>query len=87
MDWKCNGYENFTDFADEDRITALLLCKVLNLNFEYLYNFDKQTGYVDRWATIDIYVYPSIQDFALNIYTKDLAMKVFMLMVHIAPFQ
>lgn len=66
MDWKCNEYENFTDLADEDRITALLLCEVLNLNFEYLYNFDKQTGYVGKWATSEIRVYPSIQDFALE---------------------
>lgn len=64
MDWKCNEYENFTDLADGDRITALLLCEVLNLNFEYLYNFDKQTGYVGKWATSEIRVYPSIQDFA-----------------------
>jgi len=48
MNWKCNEYENFTDLADEDRITAPLLCEVLNLNFDYFYNFDKQTGYVDR---------------------------------------
>lgn len=45
MDWKCNEYENFTDLADEDRITALLLCEALNLNFEYLYNFDKFAWY------------------------------------------
>lgn len=64
MGLKCNEYENFTDLADEDRITALLLCEVLNLNFEYLYNFDKQAGYVGKWVTSDIYVYPSIQDFA-----------------------
>ena len=36
------------------------------MNFEYFYNFNKQTGYVDKWATTDIYVYPSIQDFALE---------------------
>lgn len=64
MDWKCNEYENFTDLADEDRITALLLCEVLNLDFEYLYTFDKQTGYVGKWATSEIRVYPSIRDFA-----------------------
>ena len=45
---------NFRDFAEQDRISALLLCDALNLNFDYFYNFDKQTGYVDRWATIDI---------------------------------
>ena len=66
MDWKCNEYENFTDLADEDRISAPLLCEVLNLNFEYFYNFDKQTGYVDEWACHTIYIYPSIQDFALE---------------------
>lgn len=43
-----------------------MLCDALNLNFDYFYNFDNQTGYVDRWATIDIYAYPSIQDFALE---------------------
>lgn len=64
MGWKCNEYENFTDLADDDRITALLLCEGLNVNFEHLYNFDKQTGYVGKWVTSDIYVYPSIQDFA-----------------------
>ena len=63
-DYKCRTFENFTDLADEDRITALLLCEVLNLNFEYLYNFDKQTGYVGKLATSEIRVYPSIQDFA-----------------------
>jgi hypothetical protein len=88
MDWKCNEYKNFTDLADEDRISALLLCESLNLNFEYFYDFDKQTGYVDKWATTDIYVYQSIQDFALEyIYTKDLATKGFMLTVRIVPFQ
>jgi hypothetical protein len=30
------------------------------------YNFDEQTGYVDKWATTDICVYPSIQDFAIE---------------------
>lgn len=64
MDCSYVQYENFRDFADWDRISALLLCEVLNLNFEYLYNFDKQTGYVGKWATSDIYVCPSIQDFA-----------------------
>lgn len=64
-DYKCRTFENFTDLADEDRITALLLCEVLNLNFEYLYNFDKQTGYVGKWATANIYVYPSVKDLAL----------------------
>lgn len=64
MDWSCSNYENFTDLADGDRITALLLCEVLNLNFEYLHNFDKQTGYVGKWATSEIRVYPSIRDFA-----------------------
>lgn len=34
------------------------------MNFEYFYNFDKQTGYVGKWATSEIRVYPSIQDFA-----------------------
>ena len=73
MDWKCNEYENFTDLADEDRISALLLCESLNVNFEYLYDFDKQTGYVDKWVTTDIYVYPSIQDFALEYIHQGLA--------------
>lgn len=51
----------------------MLLCEVLNINFEYFYNFDKQTGYVDKWATTDIYVYPSIQDFALEYIHQGLA--------------
>lgn len=66
MDWSYLTCENFRDFAEKDKISALLLCEVLNLNFDYFYNFDKQTGYVDEWATTDIYVYPSIQDFALE---------------------
>lgn len=39
--------KNFRDFAEKDRISALLFCEVLNLNFDYFYDFDKQTGYVD----------------------------------------
>lgn len=66
MDWSLSEYENFTDFADEDRISALLLCETLNVNFEYLYNFDKQTGYVGAWACNNIHVYPSVQDLALD---------------------
>lgn len=66
MESSCLKCENFRDFADKDRISALLLCESLNLNFEYFYDFDKQTGYVDKWATTDIYVYQSIQDFALE---------------------
>jgi hypothetical protein len=65
MNWVHENYENFTDFADEDRISALLLCEVLNLNFEYFCNFDKQTGYVGEWARNQIYVYPSVKDLAL----------------------
>lgn len=66
MDWSYLECKNFRDFADKDRISALLLCEILNLNFEYFYDFDKQTGYVDEWACHTIYVYPSIQDFALE---------------------
>lgn len=64
---------SFRDFAEQDRISALLLCEVLNINFEYFYNFDEQTGYVDKWTTADIYVYPSIQDFALEYIHQGLA--------------
>jgi len=35
MNWTYSKYENFRDFANKDRISALLLCEVLNLNFEY----------------------------------------------------
>lgn len=48
MDYTYLECTNFRDFADKDRISALLLCEVLNINFEYFYDFDKQTGYVDR---------------------------------------
>lgn len=66
MDQKCNEYENFTDLADEDRITALLLCEILNVNFEYLYEFYNNTRVVGAWACQDIHVYPSVQDLALD---------------------
>lgn len=65
MGWKCNEYENFTDLADEDRITALLLCESLNVNFEYLYEFYNNKGVVGAWACHDICVYPSVKDLAL----------------------
>ena len=57
---------NFRDFANKDRFSAQALCDTLNLNFLYFRDFDKQTGYVDEWAFNEIYVYPSIQDFALE---------------------
>lgn len=65
MDWKCNEYENFTDFADEDRISALLLCENLNVNFEHAYEFYNYTGTGGAWACHNICVYPSVQDLAL----------------------
>ena len=58
--------KNFRDFAEKDRISALLFCEVLNLNFDYFYDFDKQTSYVDGWAFDDIYVFQSVQDLALE---------------------
>lgn len=66
MDWSYSNYENFTDFADEDRISALLLCETLNVNFEYLYEFYNNTRVVGAWACHDIRVYPSVQDLALD---------------------
>lgn len=73
MNWTYSNYENFRDFANKDRFSAQALCDTLNLNFDYFYNFDKQTGYVDKWVTTDIYVYPSIQDFALEYIHQGLA--------------
>lgn len=65
-DYKCRTFENFTDLADEDRITALLLCESLNVNFEYLYEFYNNKGVVGAWACHDILVYPNVQDLALD---------------------
>lgn len=65
MNWTYSKYENFREFANKDRFSAQALCDTLNLNFLYFRDFDKQTGYVDEWAFNEIYVYPSIQDFAL----------------------
>lgn len=66
MDWSLSEYKNFTDFADEDRISALFLCETLNVNFEYLYEFYNNTHVVGAWACHDIRVYPSVQDLALD---------------------
>lgn len=73
MNWAYSKYKNFRDFAEKDRISALLFCEVLNLNFDYFYDFDKQTGYVDGWAFDDIYVFQSVQDFALEYIHQGLA--------------
>lgn len=66
MNWAYSKYENFRDFANKDRFSAQALRDTLNLNFLYFRDFGKQTGYVDEWAFNEIYVYPSIQDFALE---------------------
>lgn len=60
--------KNFRDFAEKDRISALLFCEVLNLNFDYFYDFDKQTGYVDGWAFDDIYVFSECPRRCLGIF-------------------
>ena len=66
IDWSLSEYENFTDFADEDRVSALLLCETLNVNFEYLYEFYDNVGVVGAQACNNIHVYPSVQDLALG---------------------
>lgn len=65
MKWSRLEYENFTNFADEDRISALLLCEILNVNFEYAYEFYNRVGVAGAWACNNISAYPSVKDFAL----------------------
>lgn len=79
--------KNFRDFAEKDRISALLFCEVLNLNFDYFYDLDKQTGYVDGWAFDDIYVFRVSKTLPWNICTVELSKNLCLSMDVIEIFQ
>ena len=66
MNWSHVEYENFVNFADEDRTSSLLLCEILNVNFEYVYEFNNRVDVVGAWACNNISVYPSVKDLALD---------------------